>query len=225
MLWPNNPTWSAGKDRETVKTKRGDIYTWVISCGSLFVPSGRLAVCDPFAFMRSGNNPHILTPTGRFLVTVTVADISQNLDRTHIREAYASIHFANGQETHRRKLPLAAEGEDRPETEGEDFIGFPVDAGTACFVDDSVLATCMPPESTWLENLFENERPDCWFARMDDPNEIRAGIANIRLPLAPHDENLILFHSGWGDGVYPVIGSYDESDRLLAAHIDFLVIP
>jgi len=31
--------------------------------------------------------------------------------------------------------------------------------------------------------------------------------------------------SGWGDGVYPVIGSYDDSGRLLAAHVDFLVIP
>jgi hypothetical protein len=83
----------------------------------------------------------------------------------------------------------------------------------------------MPAESRWYEELFENARPDCWFARMDDPDHIRKGIANIQLPLACHGENLILFHSGWGDGVYPVIGSYDANDQLIAAHVDFLVIP
>lgn len=175
--------------------------------------------------MRSKNNPHIITPTGRFPVTVTLADVSENLDRSHIREAYASIHFSSGQERHRRKLPLAKDGEDRPVTEGDDYVGFAVDSGTACFVDDSVLAACMPAESTWLADLFENERSDCWFSRMDDPNHIRAGIADIPLPLAKNGENLILFHSGWGDGVYPVIGSYDSNDRLIAAHVDFLVIP
>jgi hypothetical protein len=33
-----------------------------------------------------------------------------------------------------------------------------------------------------------------------------------------------LFHSGWGDGVYPVIGSFDSAGHLHAAHIDFLVL-
>ena len=225
MSWPNNATWSAGRDSATVATERGDFYTWTIPCGSLLVPSGRLVVCDPFAFMRPKNNPHILAPTGRFPVTVTLADVSDKLDRSHIREAYASIHFADGQESYRGKLPLAADGEERPVTDGDDYIGFTVDTGTACFVDDSVLAACMPAESTWLADLFENERSDCWFARMDDPNHIRAGIADIPLPLAHNGENLILFHSGWGDGVYPVIGSYDSDDRLLSAHVDFLVIP
>ncbi len=225
MSWPKNTTGSAGRDGDTVATESGVFYTWVIPCGSLLVPSGRLAVCDPFAFMRPKNNPHILTPTGRFPVTVTLADVSDLLDRSHIREAYASIHFAEGIESERRKLPLAATGEERPETVGDEFIGFRVDTGTACFVDDSVLESCMPDEKTWLAALFENERVDCWFARMDDPNHIRAGIADIPLPFAHHGENLILFHSGWGDGVYPVIGSYDESGRLLAAHVDFLVIP
>ncbi len=82
----------------------------------------------------------------------------------------------------------------------------------------------MPEPQTWYESLFENEREDCWFRRMDDPAHIRAGIANIPLPLATNGENLILFHSGWKDGTYPVIGSFDAADRLVAAHIDFFVV-
>ena len=100
-----------------------------------------------------------------------------------------------------------------------------MDAGTACFVDDSVIAEGMPDARTWLKDLFENERPDSWFNLMDNSNHIREGIANIPLPNAKNGENLILFHSGWGDGIYPVVGSFDADNALLAVHIDFNVIP
>jgi len=59
---------------------------------------------------------------------------------------------------------------------------------------------------------------------MDDPKHIRVGVANIRLPLARSNENIIIIHSGWGDGVYPVVGSFDARHQLLAVHIDFFVV-
>jgi len=34
----------------------------------------------------------------------------------------------------------------------------------------------------------------------------------------------VIVHSGWGDGAYPVVGSFDGSDRLVAVHIDFQVV-
>jgi hypothetical protein len=195
-----------------------------VDCGTIHLPSGRLVACDPFAYLESGNNPHILVPPGQYPVTVTLADVSDNLDRSHIREAYVTVRLAPGLDACRRALPLAREDEARPELSGEDFIGFHVDAGTACFVDDLAVANCMP-DGNWYEDLFDNERADCWFKRMDDPNDIRSGIANIRLPLARHGENILIVHSGWGDGTYPVVGSFDASGHLIAAHIDFGVIP
>ena len=225
MNWPNQSTWSAGRHEATIRTERGDIFTWVVACGTLHVPSGRLVACDPFAFMRKGDNPHVIVPTGIFPVTVTLADVSDELDRSHIREAYASIYFRDTPEVYRRVLPIARQGEERPTLNDGEFIGFPVDAGTACFVDDAVIASAMPDERTWYSDLFENQRPDCWFNRMDDPAHIRAGIASITLPLAKNGENLILFHSGWGDGHYPVVGSFDPESQLTAVHIDFGVIP
>jgi hypothetical protein len=222
--WPNNPTWAALKNEETVATKDGPMFLWTVACGDLLLPSGRLVACDPFVFLEPGNNSHVVVPAGRFPVIVTLADVSPAQDRSHVREAYASIVFRAGAESHRKALPLAREGEERPDPESDDFVGFGVDAGTACFVDDAVVGPCMPDPSTWYADLFENQRPECWFNRMDDPNHIREGIANIVLPLAKNGENLVLFHSGWGDGVYPVIGSFDGEGRLLAAHIDFFVM-
>jgi hypothetical protein len=47
----------------------------------------------------------------------------------------------------------------------------------------------------------------------------------IKRPLGHNGENRIPFHCGWGDGHYPVIGSCDAQGQLLAAQIDFFVIP
>src|SRR6266576_2884415 len=112
MNWPNNQSWSAGKHEGVVTTERGEVFTWVVQCGLLFLPTGRLVACDPFAFMQPRDNPHVLVPTGHF--PVTLADVSPELDRSHIRECYASIVFREGPESFRRALPLAREGEEPP---------------------------------------------------------------------------------------------------------------
>jgi hypothetical protein len=102
-----------------------------------------------------------------------------------------------------------------------------VDAGTACFVDEGALGRGMPDERDWLAQIFDNDTPDCWFAHMDDPAHIRPGLANIPLPLTAKDSsagNIVIVHSGWGDGVYPVVGGYDATGVLVRVHIDFLVV-
>jgi hypothetical protein len=82
----------------------------------------------------------------------------------------------------------------------------------------------MPADVDWYETFLESGSDDSWFAQMNDPNHIGSGIANLKLPLAQNDENIIIIHSGWGDGTYPVVGSFDANHQLLAVHIDFLVI-
>lgn len=223
-VWPNHEGWSALKDGLTIETGDGLRTLSTVACGELALPSGRLVACDPFVGLSPTGTPFVETPRGKFPVTVTLADVSEKQDATHLREAYASITFSNTAEAYRKPIVPAGDGEARPDLKADEFIGFGVDAGTACFVDETFLATCMPEPGTWYESLFENEREDCWFRRMDDPAHIRVGIANIALPLAKNGENLILFHSGWGDGYYPVVGSFDSTGQLMGVHIDFLVV-
>jgi hypothetical protein len=222
--WPNHSTWAALKNNQTLQTSDGPVFLWTVPCGDLTLPSGRLVACDPFVSLAPTGIPFVETPKGNFPVVVTLADLSEQQDRSHIREAYASILFSAAPESYRKAIPLGKDGEKRPESRGDEFIGFGVDAGTACFVDESLIATCMPDPRTWSEAAFDNDSDDCWFKRMDDPAHIREGIANIPLPLGKRGENLILFHSGWGDGVYPLIGSFNSAHQLVAAHIDFFVV-
>ena len=82
----------------------------------------------------------------------------------------------------------------------------------------------MPDVERWHDDVFDNPEPESWFNRMDDPQHIRAGLANIRLPLASDGANIIIIHSGWGDGVYPLVGGYTCEGRLIRVHIDFMVV-
>lgn len=212
--WPNRREgdWKALSEGD--HAVNGHLYRLrVVDCGELSLPSGRLAICDPFAGMRKGGNPRVVLPPGRYRVRVTLADVSGG-DGSPLCSAYASL------------LLSSAPGLPSSETRRELLIpGFPVDSGTACFVDDEALVHGMPPEEDWYASVFESGSPISWFARKDDPWHIWEGIANVLLPLGRNGWNLILFPSGWGDGVYPVIGGYDAQERLVAVHVDFGVIP
>lgn len=191
------------------------------------MPTGQLVACDPFAFMEKTGNPAVAIPPGDYAVKVTLADVSDASDGSHLREAYASLLIDEAaEEVVRRIITPLPDGTAADPEIGEDgeFHGFPVDAGTACFVDGGALEACMPDENTWYEGLFENDKPESWFARMDDPTHIRDGLANIPLPSARNGENIIIIHSGWGDGFYPVVGGFDASGRLVRIHIDFQVV-
>ncbi len=223
MSYPNGAEWSALKS--IVISNQGDqIELSTISCGKLNLPSGKLVTCDPFAGMTKSGNSFVQVPPGEYEVIVTLADVSSNLDGTHIREAYASLIIDKTKiESSRKFLEPTKNGEPTNQIlQAGEFWGYGVDAGTACFADADAIEATMPEEGSWYEGLFDNGRDDCWFNQMDSKTLIRKGLANIQLPNS--DKNLILFHSGWGDGFYPVIGGYDSNNNLVAVHTDFFVV-
>lgn len=213
MAYPNDNYWKALADGEEIKIRDTPYLLSVADCGELVLPTGLLAVCDPFAMMQVSGNPAIQLPPGRYPVKVTLADVSGLRDGSHIREAYASLILSDEPEETRREMPLL----------NTTYNAFGVDAGTVCFVDEGALAGGMLPDD-WYDSVFDDGTEASWFSRMDNSQEIREGIANVPLPLARNGENLILFHSGWGDGAYGVVGSYDSSGHLTAVHIDFGVV-
>lgn len=224
MAYPNESYWGA------LKTGPAAIERYelsVVDCGKLRMPTGQLVVCDPFVFLEPTGNPAVVIPPGDYSVKVTLADVSAKSDGSHMREAYATLLIDDAaEEVTRRIVTPLPDGSMADAEMGEDgeYHGFPVDAGTACFVDGGAIESSMPAHETWYEGLFENDTADSWFKRMDDPAHIRNGLANIPLPLAKDGENIVIMHSGWGDGFYPVVGGFDAADRLVRVHIDFMVV-
>ena len=223
-MWPNSPFWSALADGTRITINDTILRLSVVGCGTLVVPFGRLVACDPFAYMQPTGNPYITIPPGQYPIKVTLADVSGREDGSHIREAYATLLLSNEPEITRHVLTPLVDNAPMPEIAEDEFIGFPVDAGTACFVDEGALASGMPSREHWHDDLFDNQEPTSWFHRMDDPHHIRPGLANIPLPFATNGANIIIIHSGWGDGVYPIVGGYDRDERLVRVHIDFMVV-
>ncbi len=228
MKYPNTSLWAAlDDDLLVVLDDYSSLLLSLIDCGTLSLSSGKLVVCDPFAGLRKQDNLYVEVPKGRFRVIVTLADVSDAKDGSHMREAYATILFDEEAIEVCRKIITPVKGAKAVRAQIEDdgtYAGFFVDAGTASFVDAASVSKFMPSEDVWYKQVFENTRDDSWFKLMDNPDHIRVGLANIKLPLASQGENIILVHSGWGDGVYPVIGGYDKAGKLVRVHIDFQVV-
>jgi len=227
MGYPNCGFWSAMRNGLSAPIEGGAAYPLsVVDCGPLTMPTGKLVACDPFVFLRKEDMPAVHLDPGTYPVCVTIADVSDAKDGSHPREAYATLLLDSAaEEVARRIITPAGNGTPCPPEAGPDgsYYGFPVDAGTACFADHGAVAALMP-EGDWYETLFDNGTNSSWFARMDDPQHIRQGVANIMLPNARGGENILIFHSGWGDGFYPIIGGYDKHGRLIRVHIDFMVV-
>lgn len=184
--------------------------------GNLRLPSGKLGACDPFANL---DYPLAvgLTP-GDYPVRVTVADVSPEQDGSHLREAYLSVVLSDADST----TVEAAPGPEGPPPPGHYFtVG--VDAGTVAFVDAEATARCMPDPSTWYEGVFDSDDPSSWFSLMDADGPHPAGTANIVMPLAPNGENVVLSHSGWGDGFYWLLQTKNSEGNLTGVHIDLAV--
>jgi hypothetical protein len=92
MPYPNLGFWSALDDGRRVPVGGGKHYLLpVIDCGFLLMPTGGLLACDPFAVLQRTGNLSVQVHPGRCRVLVTLADVSDANDGSHIREAYATL--------------------------------------------------------------------------------------------------------------------------------------
>lgn len=181
--------------------------------GTVLVHSNMIEACDPFTQLGSG--ARFTAPDGRHRVAVTIADVSGSGDGSHLREAYLSVLFSSAESTSVTEAqPL--------NNSHPTFYGIPVDAGTVAFVDGGAAQSFTPPDGDW-ERLFE-DGPESWFALMDSETHYFEGAANISLPGATHGENLVLTHSGWGDGIYPVAETRAADGSLTGLHIDLGIV-
>jgi len=166
-----------------------------------------------------GNGLVVAIPPGTYPVKVTIADVSDEADGSHLRESYLSVIIHDGD-------PVVVENV-RPEgvTDQEwldagaagEYFGIGVDAGTVGFADAAAIPTAMP-EGDWYEDVYDSGEDHSWFALMDSRDHLIPGAANVEMPLATNGENVVLSHSGWGDGFYPVLASYARTAHCWHPH-------
>lgn len=195
----------------------------VIEIGMLKVPTGKIVVCDPLVIID-------IEPLNRQVKSgeYPVKIYEVKTEDSGYRYAIAKLEFTDQRAV---KWVLALhDGEDINElTEEGDFFGFPVDAGLGGFFDYQAGVeylkfeeefTRSSPNGNIYEDLFEKE-----FKKNakdpNDPNDIGDWV-NFTLPNS--DLNITMFHSGYGDGVYPAYWGIDENGEVTSLVIDFFVV-
>jgi hypothetical protein len=195
MAWPNDSAWGALNEE----------WSQVFDCGELVLPTGRLLACDPcyLGDSRSELGCRVKIPPGKYSVKITASGSTIS---------YVSLILSDAVEVTRKHISCASgekieylpDGVVAEENEDK-FSGFPVETGTACFVDEGTLEGKAP--FNWERVLVKNDLP------------FRAGSAT--LPWRDDNANIIIFSSGLGDGSYALVGGLDVNGNLVAMHIDF----
>ncbi len=148
-------------------------------------------------------------PPGRYPVIVSVAEFVNPQDQ---RVAFAMLRLTE-QPIVRWEMATQA-GQDASTLQEDEIFGYPVDAGTGCFMDlEAALAyehKCLEQDDYSMSLVDEMAKNDVF----------TWGWMNSCL-VPETGANLIAFSSGWGDGYYASYLGYDAAGAIACVVTDF----
>ncbi|MBB1194222.1 hypothetical protein DNC80_11170 [Flavobacterium sp. SOK18b] len=195
----------------------------VLEIGMLNVPSGQIVVCDPLVYSETTPLTRTVTP-GKYPVKIYVAKTKESGDRY----AVAKLEFSNKKAV-KWVMALRAEDDINELTDEADYFGFPVDAGLGGFYDFQSGKVYQKFESDFMKANPEGNIYDDFFAEefkknAKDQNDSTDSGDWINFQLPNSELNITMFHSGYGDGMYPSYWGIDKDGEIVSLVIDFLVL-
>jgi hypothetical protein len=183
-------------------SKTYDLY--VHEMGNLKITAGKIIACDPL--MYNDEIPFETTfPIGAFPVQLAIAKIKKDE-----RVAFARINFAPDATPVTWELAIIP-GQDVSELKKGEIFGYPVDAGTGCFIDTA---------AGKLFEDFENDDVDSLGEEME--KSYKNTWSYLLKELKGH--TIALFSSGWGDGFYATYIGKDAARNICRIVTDFGVV-
>lgn len=196
-----------------------------IHIGDLNLPTGKIIASDPFFSYEQRPFKRSVLPD-KYPVYIYMAEI----DDEHHRVAYAKIKFRTD-DASKWVLAIADDitKEELNELSEDEFFGFPVDSGLACFLDEQTNERFVAkmealqekaPESNYYDEVLANE-----FKAYSSKNKFSRDLGdwNNHHPDKDSDNNIIMFASGWGDGYYPAYWGLNDNGDIVELVIDFLI--
>lgn len=185
-----------------------------IALGDLELPTGRVVAADPLVNPERPPFAREVAP-GRYPVT---------LYKAQYRIAMAAVRFQPGNVARWEMATLP--GQDLAKLGDDEIYGYPVDAGTGCFMDATAAKAMEKRETIQIEaqrgtsDSYSNYYDDVVAAEMA-PNDDNYA---LHKPLPDDPVNVAIFQSGWGDGFYASYWGLDESGKPLVLVTDFGVM-
>jgi hypothetical protein len=198
-------------DGATIADDAGTIATMrTHALGDLVAPTGRLIACDPLAAIEMTPFAQQIAP-GRYPVVLSVAALANEDERV----ACAMLRLSDAPVVRWEMARL--EGQESVTLLEDEFFGFPVEAGVACLMDERAAAA--------LDARFDADEQ--FAEQLIDQMESNATSSwdSANLPLdAESGANVVLYASGWGDGIYASYWGYAADGALACLVTDFGVI-
>ncbi|MBB3611921.1 DUF4241 domain-containing protein [Rhizobium sp. BK602] len=180
----------------------------VFHMGKVELTSGRIVATDPLV---GPDRPALMR-------TVVPGDYPVALYQAFGRIAAASLRVAEGKPV-RWELAVIP-GQDINALKGDEFFGYPVDAGLGSYMDADTYGLIQE-----REQQVRIEKASADINYYDDvlERELSANNDNyvMHRPISGKRGNVAIFWSGWGDGSYPVFWGLDANGRPLVLFTDF----
>jgi hypothetical protein len=194
----------------------GEFHVECQEAGELAVPTGRLVACDPLVFPESAPFRKRVPP-GRYPVLLSIAHIPPEKGGGAADQRIACAMLRLSRRAPQRWQMAVKTGQPLRALKKGEFYGYPVDSGTGCFMDlaaGRLLDRRMGEDPDYFNRLIDPARPVYVPTRdwAEFPLEERTGL------------NLVLFSSGFGDGLYASYWGYDAAGRLACLVTDFDVL-
>jgi len=195
-----------------------------LNLGELNLSTGKIVACDPLAYIFESLPFAKTVQQGKYPVIVCVAKTENSGDRY----AIVKLEFSK-EKAIKWELALTGQEDISELTENDAYIGFPVDAGLGCFCDfETQKAYKQFDEDFMRKNPGANIYDDFFAAEFkknaideNDPQDAGDWL-NFYLPNKPA-LNIIMFHSGYGDGAYPCYWGIDGRGKICSLVVDFQV--
>ena len=198
-----------------------------IDIGNLHLPTGKIIAGDPFFTEKARPFFRSVKP-GTYPVRIYMTEVEAD----HYRIAYAKIKFKN---EYANNWILALRDDIKMENiadlKEDEYIGFPVDGGLGCFLDVKTNALYVYEFDSIYEQYSDykmyNDLLTEEFLNYSSNNRYSGeqGDWNNHIVDIKSGLNVIMFTSGWGDGIYPAYWGYNDKKETVELTIDFLVRP
>ena len=180
-----------------------------VDIGDVVITSGRIRACDPLAYPDFSPLARSVPP-GHYPVRIYFA-----LGRV----AAAMMRFAPGVPATWESARVTATPDYKAMPQG----GYPVDAGMGAYMDADALAQ-MGRRIDKVKADTGSDSVNYYDDVVAEEVEAHDGEWTLHQPMPDNALNAAIFHSGWGDGYYPVLWGLSADGQPLVLLTDFFVI-
>jgi Protein of unknown function (DUF4241) len=185
----------------------------VIDGGTLIVTSGVIKAADPFLLTEAAGFTQKVIP-GRYPVRFAYARVHGEAGG---RIAFARVDFASKPVVYWQMA--LTHGQDASTLKPGFIFGYPVDAGTGSFMDQTAA-------KSMLAQMADADQAqaitDQWISAGEVSGKAKGLQFFLDVPVASH--NIIMFQSGWGDGFYASYFGFAADGTVVTLLTDFQVM-